>query len=243
LLWQHALYFLVDGLLFAALTGLLMWASLDGTSFLSRWFPLDWFFAAFVAYFAVRRFRDYWHLRRVEGEGKGAAAAVVWGLVGAAAIALDSGLGNPYSQHIDRGRTYAENKEYDKAIDEFTQAIQIEPRETAAYWNRALVRQKMDDQRGAMTDFSMVIELEPTRARAFLNRGECRHKLKDLDGAIADYTRTLELAPNDLDGYRLRGIALYQQGKLDDARRDWEKVWKEKPELKVEFEKLLNDKK
>jgi tetratricopeptide (TPR) repeat protein len=60
----------------------------------------------------------------------------------------------------------AEQVELEKAAADYSQAIELDPKFTAAYSNRGFVNFKLGDYDGALADFRKVLELDPKNADA-----------------------------------------------------------------------------
>lgn len=106
---------------------------------------------------------------------------------------------------------------YKETIADFTKAIELDPNDANAYYNRAVAKKAFfQDGSGAIADFTKVIELIPNDAEAYLRRGLVKNNgLHDYRGAIADYTKAIELAPKFLVAYYARSKA---RDKLQDQR-------------------------
>src|SRR3954469_4130826 len=63
--------------------------------------------------------------------------------------------------HSAKGVEFAKKKEYDKAVEEFTQAIQAEPNDSKNYFNRATAYRGLNKFAEAFADYSKAIELAP----------------------------------------------------------------------------------
>ena len=70
-----------------------------------------------------------------------------------------------------------------------TQAIELDPEDALAHYNRGVARAEKGDLEGGIEDFTQAIKFEPNNYSAFLNRGLAKRSNGDSDGAIADYTR------------------------------------------------------
>jgi tetratricopeptide (TPR) repeat protein len=97
---------------------------------------------------------------------------------------------------------YSGHKKFDHAdvkgaIADYTMAIESEPDEPYAYFDRAAARDVLKDYAGAIDDYTKAIELNPENARGYCSRGAARHKMRDYAGAIADYTTAIALPPID----------------------------------------------
>ena len=93
------------------------------------------------------------------------------------------------------------------AIEDFDQAIEIDPRYFEAYINRGAL---YCDQ---LHDYDRAIEINPLYPEAYTNRGNIRRSRGDLPGAITDFEKALEVAPAN---WRYRKMV---EGILAKARR------------------------
>jgi tetratricopeptide (TPR) repeat protein len=109
--------------------------------------------------------------------------------------------------YIKRGDEYKKRGEYDKAIEVYTAAIQLDPNYVEAYYKRGLAYFKKKDYNQAIKDFTETIRLSPNDAEAYHFRGltyACCEKSKQ---AIKDYDKAIRLDPNDAEAYYSRGCA------------------------------------
>jgi tetratricopeptide (TPR) repeat protein len=96
---------------------------------------------------------------------------------------------------IARGAEYLDKKEYDRAIDDYTQALLTEPVErTVAYafidrcWARFLAGRDLHD---ALADCTKALNLRPNDAWTLNARGFIYLKLGEFDRSIADFDAAL----------------------------------------------------
>src|ERR1700682_4955910 len=99
--------------------------------------------------------------------------------------------------HSARGFEFAKKKEYDKAVEEFTKAIEAEPGDSKNYFNRATAYRGLNKLSEAFADYSKAIELAPQDARGYIGRGEVLLQQKQQDNALADFDKALQISPND----------------------------------------------
>lgn len=109
--------------------------------------------------------------------------------------------------HNRRGLAHYKAGETDKAISEFTKAIEINPRFAKAYYNRGSVYALSNDNNKAIADLTMAVKLKPTLANAFNCRGLAYLKLGEREIAIRDFTRTIRIKPEHAGAYASRGAA------------------------------------
>ncbi|MFC2049798.1 tetratricopeptide repeat protein [Chloroflexota bacterium] len=127
--------------------------------------------------------------------------------------------------YYGRGHCYILKGEYDKAISDFTKAIELQPDRAAAYNSRGLAYCYKGEYNKAISDYNNAIELDPKNAKVYYyNRGCSYHSLGEYDKAIADYTKAIELDPEFNRAYYRRGLAHEAKGEYDKAINDFEKV-------------------
>jgi tetratricopeptide (TPR) repeat protein len=131
--------------------------------------------------------------------------------------------------YFDRALAYKTLKQYDRALDDNTRALKLDPKYAHAYLNRAVVLAAAGDSAAALRDFGEAIRLDPSNALAYLNRGLIYHAQKNYDAAIADYGKTISLAPNASAAYVDRGWAYYAKGDVDRAIADYGEALRDDP--------------
>ena len=82
----------------------------------------------------------------------------------------DASKGQNAYLYFDRGNLMAEGKHYDRAIDDYTRAIQIDPRLAEAYYNRGVVRCQAGHTQAGLADLSKAGELGLYDAYALAKR-------------------------------------------------------------------------
>jgi tetratricopeptide (TPR) repeat protein len=97
------------------------------------------------------------------------------------------------------------------ALADYTQAIEINPRNANAYYNRGLLKAtKLQDEQGALADYNSAIQIRPSYDAAYNNRGNLKtDSLQDYQGALADYNRAIQLKPRNAEAYFNRGVLKY----------------------------------
>jgi len=84
-------------------------------------------------------------------------------------------------------------REYDRAIEQFSQAIDLDPENPLHYVNRGNARQTNYLLKEAVEDFDHAIGLDPSSSLAFLGRGETYVKMGEYDHAIDDFGEAIKL--------------------------------------------------
>jgi tetratricopeptide (TPR) repeat protein len=130
---------------------------------------------------------------------------------------------------LDRGIMFAERGDYDMAIEDFTEAIKLNPNLAAAYFNRGNAYGFKEDYDRAIVDFNQAIRLDPNYARAYNNRGNAYAGKGDDDRAIADFNQAIRLDSNNAYRYISRGNVYMNKGDDDQAIADYSQAIKLDP--------------
>ena len=90
-----------------------------------------------------------------------------------------------------------------KALKDFSRAIDINPSRADAYLGRANTLSTLGRFEEALPDYNRALEIDPKLANAYANRGSARSQLGQYKKAIADYEKALELDPeiDDAPGF------------------------------------------
>jgi tetratricopeptide (TPR) repeat protein len=111
------------------------------------------------------------------------------------------------------------NSPEDKAA--YDEAIQSNPNDGDAYYNRGFLYQNQGKTELALADYNKAIALSPNHAMAYTNRGFLYSKQGKEKLALPDYNQAIALNPNYLDAYTNRGNFYQNQGKSDLALTDY----------------------
>lgn len=126
-------------------------------------------------------------------------------------------------EHLDadalarRGEAYAARHDFEHALTDLSQAVELRPDEPEYLYQRALVHRQNGQGELAAADLDKVIMLNPDFIRAYLPRAEIRLQEKDLAGAIADLDAVDRLAPKPADVRFVLGERYEQVNRLSSA--------------------------
>ena len=73
--------------------------------------------------------------------------------------------------YYNRGNAYRDRVDFDKAVADYTKAVELNAGYAEAYYNRGKLYDEAGEYDKAIADFSAVIELEPEHADAYGYRG------------------------------------------------------------------------
>tara|TARA_Y100001954_G_C15224181_1_gene320288 strand:- start:142 stop:498 length:357 start_codon:yes stop_codon:yes gene_type:complete len=83
------------------------------------------------------------------------------------------------------------------AIDDYSQAITIDPQNTEYYVHRAALKDELGDKQGAIDDYSQAIAIDPQNSVAYYNRGVVLEDAGDLVNAYRDWRVAASLGHAD----------------------------------------------
>ena len=102
----------------------------------------------------------------------------------------------------NQGNQFFEQKQYEPAVAEFTQAIQANGKQPAYYENRGFAYLALAKAVEAWDDFSKAIELAPNDERAYIGRAQTVLLQKQYQEALADLDKAIQLKPDDGSAYK-----------------------------------------
>jgi cell division protein FtsN len=109
---------------------------------------------------------------------------------------------------FDNGLKLIGQQRYEEAIQAFSTAIEIIPRDYQAYNYRGVALALMGKYDKALADYNKALEIRPRYAEAYNNRGFARTQQGDLSNALNDYARALEINPFFVDAYNNKAWVL-----------------------------------
>jgi tetratricopeptide (TPR) repeat protein len=115
--------------------------------------------------------------------------------------------------------------EFTLAIDDYSKAIELDPKEAQSWLNRGNAYFAQEDMEKALADFDTALELSPGLPAAVIGRGKAHNVRGQLDQAIADYNEALVINPEDVQ-------LLYSRASAYDSIKDY-------PRAIAEYDKLI----
>jgi tetratricopeptide (TPR) repeat protein len=152
--------------------------------------------------------------------------------------AIDSGqlpASNLAIAFTNRGNAYNYKGEYDRAIQDFDQAIRLHPNDAYAFNGRGNAYNDKGDYDTAIQDFDEAIRLIPYYGYAFNGRGNAYNDKREHDRAIQDYDQAIRLNPNLVYAFNGRGNAYNSNGKYDRAIQDFDQAIRLNPNYAYAF--------
>jgi len=123
-----------------------------------------------------------------------------------------------------RGTIWLDKHEPGKAVDDYSEAIRLDPKNAVALTNRGLERLRQDQFDAALADLNEALRRDPKHHPAWVGRGRVWLAKKQPELAMADFTEAIRLNPKSSGGYFGRGSVRAIQGDNEPAMEDFNKA-------------------
>ncbi|VVH59001.1 TPR domain protein, putative component of TonB system [uncultured Gammaproteobacteria bacterium] len=135
-----------------------------------------------------------------------------------------------YMYFKNRGDTYIDLGEYQKAVNDYDQVITLNPEDSTIFKNRGFAYINLGEYQKAIKDFNQAIKLDPENSTIFNNRGFAYINLGEYQKAIKDFNQAIKLNPEDAAAFTNRGVAYANLGEYQKAIKDFNQAIKLNPE-------------
>jgi tetratricopeptide (TPR) repeat protein len=122
---------------------------------------------------------------------------------------------------MNRGSAYSAKGDLGRALQDYNQAIELDPGNAGAYVNRGLALARRGESESAMKDYAKAITLNPQQWEALFNRAAELQQNGQFDSALVDLDEVARINPRFAGTYVNRGKIYVRQGKLDEAIGDY----------------------
>ena len=106
-----------------------------------------------------------------------------------------------------KGLKLSELRKYEKAIEDATKAIDLDPNQPNNYNIRGEVYYELNEFEKAIEDASKLIDLDPNEPHNYNLRGKAYCELKEFEKAIKDANKAINLKSDEPRFYQLRADA------------------------------------
>jgi tetratricopeptide (TPR) repeat protein len=124
----------------------------------------------------------------------------------------------------ERGRAALKGGQIQQAIEQFSEAIRLNPQNYRYYNDRGVAYKRNGNLDQALADYTKALEIRPGWPHALNNRGVVLMEQGHYRRAILDFTEGLKRGELKSKLYTNRGIALARLGKYREALQDFRKA-------------------
>jgi protein O-GlcNAc transferase len=122
------------------------------------------------------------------------------------------------------GTIAIQTRDFHHAVQLYTQAIQIDPKNLAAYCNSGLALRALKQFEAALARYDQAIALQPDYAEAYFNRGHVLRSLRRLEAALASFRQAIAIDPDYAEGYLGCGHVLWDLQQWEAARASYDRA-------------------
>jgi protein O-mannosyl-transferase len=115
-----------------------------------------------------------------------------------------------YVAYWNRGLFFDDQKNYEGALKDYSNAIRCNPTDDKYYNNRGAIRKMQGNIQEALEDFNNAIKINPKSPEPYANRATIHASRSNLKQALHDYQKALEVAPQNWEQRKTVEILLSQ---------------------------------
>jgi tetratricopeptide (TPR) repeat protein len=121
----------------------------------------------------------------------------------------------------DRGKGLEDQKLCGQAIEAFTKAIELDPKNDSAYLHRGACRDQLGNYPDAISDLSQSLTLQPNNSQAYSLRASALAATGQTAAAVADANEAIRRNSTNVDNYILRASLHQRAGEVQQALDDF----------------------
>jgi tetratricopeptide (TPR) repeat protein len=137
--------------------------------------------------------------------------------------------------YFSRACAYSEKGQLDKALSDWTAAIQLNSKSATVWYNRGHDYGVIGDTDKAISDYTAAIQLNPRYLIAYVNRGNKYSEKRSYKLGIRDATMAIQLNPKHANAYHNRGAYYAETGEFDKAIADLTEAIRLNPKIATTF--------
>lgn len=126
-------------------------------------------------------------------------------------------INNQAKQKMEKGN-------YQAAIKDLDQAINLNPGLSEAYLSRGVAYSQQGVRIAAIADFNKAIEINPENAKAYYYRGDEYLQLGEKQKALQDLDKSIKIDSNNPKSYFSRGVLYYLLGNRSEAMENFQQA-------------------
>ncbi len=139
--------------------------------------------------------------------------------------------GSAQSYNLQQGIDALKLSDYDKALDYLSRELKDNPKEALAYFYRASVYNKKDQDGSALSDINHAISYSHSKDKkwlpdAYLLRGNIYLKIQSYAKTFQDFKSALKIAPDNVDLYIGRAQIYFDLNQYQNAEADYREILK-----------------
>lgn len=126
--------------------------------------------------------------------------------------------------HFNYGVACSAIRDFQSAIEQYSEAIALNPGHVRAYTNRGVAKDALERFEDAIADFDEAIRIDPQNDKAYFGRGSAKAELGQYSEAIEDYDGAIRVNPRYATAYLGRGDVQAALGQPQKAIADYNRA-------------------
>jgi tetratricopeptide (TPR) repeat protein len=135
----------------------------------------------------------------------------------------------------ERGDLYLRKGDFDRAIADYSEAINKQPDSTDRYDKRALAYRLKGDYKRAILDYDQMVRLDDENPETYIGRGLAYIAAGKPERAVIDFTRAIDIYPEDATAFYNRAQAERERGNFEVAIGDYSAAIERNPRYAIAF--------
>jgi tetratricopeptide (TPR) repeat protein len=119
--------------------------------------------------------------------------------------------------YVERGNAYFHKHEFDKAVADFSKALELDEGMDIAYFGRGLALGRLGEIDSGILDLSEYIRRHPNSSLAYTKRGVRYLWLGEEDSAERDLSKAIQLDSRNAEAHDDLGVILARRGHYSEA--------------------------
>jgi len=124
--------------------------------------------------------------------------------------------------YTNRGECYRRNSQFELAIQDCNNAIEIDQTYSECYYTRGMAKFKLGNYESSIEDLYQAIRIFPAHGNAYRGIWEVRKKLGQYNEAVNDFDTAIRDMPEFPDYFFMRGEAKMELNQNSDAKLDFQ---------------------
>ena len=133
-------------------------------------------------------------------------------------------------EYLARAQASLEAGQFEAAITDFSQALELDPENADIYYWRGLAFKALQNFKRAIVDFDQALKLNADLTAAYLERGDSYLQTGDFWQALTDLNEAILQDPELAEAYTQRGLANLRLDYPEDAVSDLDEALRLEPE-------------
>ena len=142
---------------------------------------------------------------------------------------------NQIDNLVEEGKKYLKLQQYEKAIECFDKAIELNPKNDSLWAIKGRALQESGQLKEAIDYYDKAIELNPKNDSLWAIKGRALQESGQLKDAIDCFDKAIELNPKNDSSWINKGIALKDSGQLKEAIECYDKAIELNPKNKFSW--------